>query len=429
MKILIPITAIIFVLTIGVTSTFAEDISDATTNLLNYDIQDGKLAIMWLGNHQKGSLEGYASAGFLLRTSNYTIAIDPSSLLLDDIDSLDMLDAIFITHDHGDHFDPYTTIAMQTKTSSFVIADPTSASMLIDKIPEDKLIKIEPNEKITISGITVDAFPAEHPTKTPLVYVIEFDGFRIFYGSDSGFVEDLKNIEPRVHVAIVPTGSPSPTASPQDAFEMTKAANPYVVIPMHGSPQQMQEFSNLVENSNLQTIVTIPSPLEIIIPLESNVGFTMKEEKRAMQGVFETERESMVSEMQEKSNNVDNGGGCLIATAAYGTELAPQVQLLREIRDNTVMSTASGMAFMTGFNQLYYSFSPIIADMQRENPMFQEAVRAFITPMISSLSIMTLAEDGSEVEVLGLGISVITLNLGMYIAAPVIVVWQVRKRI
>ena len=121
------------------------------------------------------------------------------------------------------------------------------------------------------------------------------------------------------------------------------------------------------------------------------------------------------------------GGACLIATAAYGTELAPQVQFLREIRDNTVMSTASGMAFMTGFNQLYYSFSPTIADLEREHPMFQEAVRSFITPMISTLSIMTLAEDGSDAEVLGLGISVITLNLGMYIAAPTVIGFKVHK--
>jgi len=268
MKNLILTAIIIFGLMIGITPIFAEEISDATTNLLNYDIQSGELAIMWLGNHQKGSLEGYASAGFLLRTSNYAIAIDPSSLLLDDIDSLDRLDVIFITHDHGDHFDPDTTTAMQTKTGSFVIADPTSASMLIDKIPQDKLIQIEPNEQITISGITVDAFAAEHPTETPLLYLIEFDGYRIFHGSDSGFVEDLKNIESRVHVAMVPAGDPSPTASPQVAFEMTKATNPYVVIPMHGSPQQMQEFSSLVDGSGLKTTVTIPSPLEIIIPSE-----------------------------------------------------------------------------------------------------------------------------------------------------------------
>jgi len=268
MKILISIAFIISILMMGITSTSAEEISHIRTNLINYDIQDGELAILWLGNHQKGSLEGYASAGFLLKTSNYVIAIDPSSLFIDDVDSLDRLDAIFITHDHGDHFDPDSTIAMQAKTGSFVIADPTSASMLTDKIPEDKLIQIKSNEQITISGITVDAFAAEHPTETPLVYVIEFDGFRIFHGSDSGFVEDLKNIESRVHVALVPAGDPSPTASPHVALEMTRVTNPYVVIPMHGNLQQIQEFSNLVKASELQTTVIIPSPLDIIIPYE-----------------------------------------------------------------------------------------------------------------------------------------------------------------
>jgi hypothetical protein len=130
-----------------------------------------------------------------------------------------------------------------------------------------------------------------------------------------------------------------------------------------------------------------------------------------------------------KTEEPKDGGGCLIATAAYGSELAPQVQFLREIRDNTVMSTSSGAAFMSGFNQLYYSFSPTIADMERENPMFQEAVRAFITPMVSTLSIMTLADDGSEVEVLGLGISVIALNLGMYIAAPALIGFKIHQQI
>ena len=93
------------------------------------------------------------------------------------------------------------------------------------------------------------------------------------------------------------------------------------------------------------------------------------------------------------------------------------------------MSTASGSAFMTGFNQLYYSFSPTIADMERQNPLFQEAVRLFITPMLSTLSIMTLAEDGNEGQVLGLGISVIALNLGMYIAAPALVGFTINKKI
>jgi len=121
------------------------------------------------------------------------------------------------------------------------------------------------------------------------------------------------------------------------------------------------------------------------------------------------------------------GGGCLIATATYGSEMAPQVQFLREIRDNTVMSTASGKSFMIGFNQLYYSFSPTIADWERQNPIFQEAVKLFITPMVSSLSIMTLADSNSELQVLGLGISIIALNLGLYVVAPTFTVIKVHK--
>jgi hypothetical protein len=70
-------------------------------------------------------------------------------------------------------------------------------------------------------------------------------------------------------------------------------------------------------------------------------------------------------------NNGENGG-CLIATAIFGSELATQVQQLRELRDNTILKTSSGMAFMTTFNQLYYSFSPTIADLEREHPVFKE---------------------------------------------------------
>ena len=80
-----------------------------------------------------------------------------------------------------------------------------------------------------------------------------------------------------------------------------------------------------------------------------------------------------------------------------------------------LMNTESGSAFMSGFNELYYTFSPTIADMERESPMFK-VVKLGLTPMLSSLAIMENAD--SESEVLGLGLSVIALNLGMYIGLP-----------
>ena len=122
------------------------------------------------------------------------------------------------------------------------------------------------------------------------------------------------------------------------------------------------------------------------------------------------------------------GGGCLIATAAFGSELAPQVQFLREIRDSTVLQTQSGSAFMTGFNQFYYSFSPAIADYERENVVFKEAVKITITPMLTSLAILNYVDIDSEEEMLGYGIGIILLNVGMYFVAPAVVIFKIRNR-
>jgi len=130
--------------------------------------------------------------------------------------------------------------------------------------------------------------------------------------------------------------------------------------------------------------------------------------------------------IETSTETSEEGGGCLIATAAYGSELAPQVQMLREIRDNQLMNTESGSAFMSTFNDVYYSFSPIIADYERENPYFKEAVKLAITPMINSLSLMENVE--TESEVLSIGISVIMLNLGMYLGIPAIVIIGIKKR-
>lgn len=125
----------------------------------------------------------------------------------------------------------------------------------------------------------------------------------------------------------------------------------------------------------------------------------------------------------------EEGGNCLIATAAYGSEMAPRVQQLREIRDNTVLSTTSGTAFMSGAHQIYYLFSPTIAELERENPLIKETVKLTISPMLSSLSLLNYADIDSEQEMLSYGMALILLNLGMYIAAPAVVIYKVGQKL
>ena len=199
------------------------------------------------------------------------------------------------------------------------------------------------------------------------------------------------------------------------------------------------EWAGAFQSSNIEfTEISGQNDDSVIFECNSNLGrqslFGAKIQKLTQDGyleLFVIQNQKIISQGSTETNFgevyiTDNclsnsaptpqGGGCLIATATYGSEFAPQVQQLREIRDNKLMNTESGSAFMSGFNEMYYSFSPYIADMERESPMFKETVKLAITPMISSLAIMENAE--SESEVLGLGLSVIALNLGMYIGLP-----------
>jgi hypothetical protein len=131
-------------------------------------------------------------------------------------------------------------------------------------------------------------------------------------------------------------------------------------------------------------------------------------------------------EAVKQSTDFKERGGCLIATATFGSEMAPQVQFLREIRDNIVLQTESGTTFMTSFNQFYYSFSPTIADYERENPVFKEAVKLTLTPLLTSLTLLQYADIDSESEMLGYGIGIILLNVGMYFIVPALVIIKIK---
>ncbi len=162
------------------------------------------------------------------------------------------------------------------------------------------------------------------------------------------------------------------------------------------------------------------------VPQISTIYINLIEEKQVQEK--QTEQTPSQSQTIEQTETSSDGGGCLIATAAYGSEMAPQVQFLREIRDNTVMQTTSGTAFMTEFNQFYYSFSPAVADYERENPVFKEMVKITLTPLLTSLTLLNYTEIDSEDEMLGYGIGIILLNIGMYFVMPAVLIISLKKQ-
>ena len=275
------------------------------------------------------------------------------------------------------------------------------------------------------------------------------------FGSKSKTVEETLLVDtPVIETPITPEPIPEPVVEPVPEPEplgiasfVDKSKDPQSYVERYSHEPQYKEwfdknypqYSSIYQAVGLseptveQVVVVEPTPEPVVEPTPEPVVEPTPEpvvEQMVNCGPGTESVNGVCQVIQTTETEEEKGGGCLIATAAYGSELAPQVQMLREIRDNQLMNTESGSAFMTTFNELYYSFSPTIADMERESPVFKEIVKAGLTPMISTLSIMESAE--TESEVLGLGLSVIALNLGMYIGLPafgIVKVIQFRKKL
>lgn len=125
----------------------------------------------------------------------------------------------------------------------------------------------------------------------------------------------------------------------------------------------------------------------------------------------------------------DGDSACLIATAAFGSEMAPQVQFLRDFRENHILSTAAGQSFMSTFNAAYYSFSPQVADYEREQPWLQHLVRIFIYPLLGILTVSEKAYSVSEGELGAVAAGMVASSLigAVYLAPMAYSIKQVRE--
>ncbi len=183
----------------------------------------------------------------------------------------------------------------------------------------------------------------------------------------------------------------------------------------------------------------VPGTSEIPAGSEAAFGIAITERLQTQKTV----KYSLVADSDQYSSNVvlykaagpgvtsSPGGnqtqpsGCLIATAAFGSDLSPQVQRLRVFRDGIAMQTFAGSSFMNLFNAWYYSFSPVVAEYERGSPWFQEAVKFSVYPLLGILEITTLVHDeisnrsdSSESAVVVTGIAASFL-IGMLYLGPV----------
>lgn len=221
---------------------------DSVRDLFSTELRMEEAAFMYLGY-----------SGVVLRMMAGTIAFDVADLLKgEEIRALAGLDLLLFTHGHGDHYKARETLEVFAETGADIVAEPSLAGELRGKVPSDKLISAEPGRAYSIGDYEVTTVRGIH--RGPInLYRVKVGESLVFHGGDSGYVP-LK--EYKSDLAFLPTGSPSPTASPGDALKMALDLRPKVAVAIHGSTSQNREFEKVVKEKMADTAVIIPGPYQ-----------------------------------------------------------------------------------------------------------------------------------------------------------------------
>jgi len=202
-------------------------------------------------------------AGVLIKTPSKTLAIDPVDIRPK---SLRNIDALLITHEHYDHFDPRLLTEIQKEANCTIIADPISARKIQHAIPPEKLQEIRPSQEIKIGEVSIKAEKCNHKAQAPVTYIITSeDHVKIYHTSDSLPFPELAAIGQREQFDVVfCTVGIAPGASPETGFEIARLTKPLIAVPYHTATTQSQkEFAELLKKELPRTVCLIPEQNKI----------------------------------------------------------------------------------------------------------------------------------------------------------------------
>jgi alpha-tubulin suppressor-like RCC1 family protein len=105
---------------------------------------------------------------------------------------------------------------------------------------------------------------------------------------------------------------------------------------------------------------------------------------------------------------------CFIATAVYGTPMAGEIEILREFRDEYLLTNPVGQALVG----LYYRVSPPIAEFITEHPSLKPVVRAGLLPAVAMSTVVVNTTPAEKITILGL----------LVLVSAALAVWATRRR-
>lgn len=205
-------------------------------------------------------------SGVIVRTPGGTIIVDPADLLAEtDIAVLKKhgVQAVLYTHGHGDHFAAGAARRLALETGATIVADPAVAAGLqkAGGIPPDKLISATTGRSVKAGRFTIQPITGKHIGPITLFHV-QSGSVSFFHGGDSAYVPLGKF---KADLAFLPTGAPSPTASPDDAYRMAVDIQPRTIVLMHGSDAQNAAFSQKAKAGLPGAAIENPDPFKFYV--------------------------------------------------------------------------------------------------------------------------------------------------------------------
>jgi hypothetical protein len=147
------------------------------------------------------------------------------------------------------------------------------------------------------------------------------------------------------------------------------------------------------EDSEGSTALSIPADIEPGKPYSTTVGALTASTRHyiAVRAVDRRNRTGpiTVAEITTTERRFATVTPCFIATAAYGSALAPEIGVLRRARDRYLMTSDVGRAFVRS----YYAWSPALAREVAAHPWLATSVRAALAPVLMLFSTLDEEED------------------------------------
>ena len=218
-------------------------------DLFNTELSESEVVFTFLG-----------FSGVIVRISDTTFAFDVDNLIPPRVyNKIGRIDFVFYTHYHADHFHLETAMKLYYDHTPVIITEPSVYNELNAYIPSSALVKAPSRGRIRIRDVIVGVLEGKHVCPTCL-FAVRKGNVRIFHGGDSGYVDLSKY---KVEVAFVPTGHPSPTASPEDALKMILDLKPRVAVAIHGKDEEMNKLKELAIREGVEGEIIVPEQYSV----------------------------------------------------------------------------------------------------------------------------------------------------------------------